>query len=81
MLAHRALTETVNGKVRIQFESETLETLRKEAQESQRRLLVGISGSGLLITGAVLLTSPAWVPYGGGTLAIGFFILALAHRK
>ena len=81
MLAHRALTETVNGKVRIQFESETLETLRKEAQESHRRLLVGISGSGLLITGAVLLTSPAWVPYGGGTLAIGFFILALAHRK
>ena len=81
MLAHRVLTETVNGKVRIQFESETLQAIRREAQETQKRLLIGISGSGLLISGAVLLTSPAWVPYGGGTLALGLIVLALSHRK
>lgn len=81
MLAHRVLTETVNGKVRIQFESETLQALRREAKESQRRLLIGLSGSGLLISGAVLLTSPAWVPFGGGTMALGLLVLALSHRK
>jgi ubiquinone biosynthesis protein len=81
MLAHRVLTETVNGKVRIQFESETLQALRREAKESQRRLLIGVSGSGLLISGAVLLTSPAWVPFGGGTMALGLLVLALSHRK
>ena len=71
----------VNGKVRIQFESETLQAIRREAQETQKRLLIGISGSGLLISGAVLLTSPAWVPYGGATLALGLIVLALSHRK
>lgn len=81
MLAHRVLTETVNGKVRIQFESETLQALRLEARESQKRLLMGVSGSGLLISGAVLLTSPAWIPYGGGTMALGLLVLALSHRK
>jgi ubiquinone biosynthesis protein len=81
MLAHRVLTETVNGKVRIQFESETLQALRREAKESQRRLLIGVSGGGLLISGAVLLTSPAWVPFGGGTMALGLLVLALSHRK
>lgn len=81
MLAHRVLTETVNGKVRIQFESETLQALRREAEESQRRLLIGISGSGLLISGAVLLTAPAWVPYGAGTLAVGLLVLGFSHRK
>ncbi len=80
MLAHRVLTETVNGKVRIQFESETLQAIRREAKESQRRLLIGISGSGLLISGAVLLTAPAWVPYGGGAIGLGLLVLALSHR-
>jgi hypothetical protein len=75
------LTETVNGKVRIQFESETLQAIRREARESQRRLLIGISGSGLLISGAVLLTSPAWAPIGGGSVALGLMILALSHRN
>ncbi len=81
MLAHRVLTETVNGKVRIQFESETLQAIRREARESQRRLLIGISGSGLLISGAVLLTSPAWAPIGGGSVALGLMVLALSHRN
>jgi len=81
MLAHRVLTETVNGKVRIQFESETLQAIRREAKESQRRLLIGISGSGLLISGAVLLTSPAWAPIGGGSVALGLMVLALSHRN
>lgn len=81
MLAHRVLTETVNGKVRIQFESETLQALRLEARESQKRLLMGVSGSGLLISGAVLLTSPAWIPYGGGSMVLGLLVLALSHRK
>ncbi len=81
MLAHRVLTDTATGRLRLQVESEALNALRREARETQGRLLKGITGTGFLVAGAVLLTAPVWVPYGAGTLALGLAILASAHRK
>lgn len=81
MLAHRVLTDTATGRLRLQVESEALNALRREARETQGRILKGITGTGFLVAGAVLLTAPEWVPYGAGTLALGLIILASAHRK
>lgn len=81
MLAHRVLTDTASGRLKIQLESDALDALRRETRIAQGRLLRGITGTGFLITGSVLLTAPAWVPYGAGTLALGLLILVGAHRS
>ena len=80
MLAHRVLTETANGKLKIQMESRTLEALRTEAFQLHRRLKLAIAGSAFLLSGSVLMIQETLAPYGMGCFGLGLLVLIQAFR-
>lgn len=59
MLAHRALSDTANGNLSVNFRSKELAALREDLRFNQRRLLLAVTGGSLLIGGSVLLAAGA----------------------
>ncbi|MCW8908752.1 MAG: ubiquinone biosynthesis regulatory protein kinase UbiB, partial [Sedimenticola sp.] len=55
ILLHKVLDDASTGRLQLNWKSETLEQMRKEAKQHQRNLLTAIGGIGLLLTGTLLL--------------------------
>jgi ubiquinone biosynthesis protein len=76
MLAHRALTDAVSGKLAMTFHSRELERLHRDMQRNQRRTLAGITGGALLVGAAVLLGPMPMAAGLAGALGAAFLVSA-----
>ena len=55
ILLHKVLDDAASGRLQLNWKSETLEQMRKEARQHQHQLLAAIGGASLLLTGSLLL--------------------------
>lgn len=76
MLAHRTLSDTANGRLNVNFHSRELETWRKDQQQHQHKLRLGITGGSLVISGAVLLGGGVLTGLGALAGVLGLLLLA-----
>ncbi len=56
ILAHKVLQDAADGRLEINWRSETLEQLREELRERNKNSIAAISGAAMLISGTLLLT-------------------------
>ena len=61
-LVHKALQQTVDGKLRIQWESNQLDKLRDEMKRSSRRNMFAITGGACLISAALIYGLDGYMP-------------------
>ena len=78
MLAHRALSDTANGKLTLNFRSHELAALRQELRVNHRRMLMGMTGGSLLIGGSILLAASLVPVLAGLATVAGVSLLGLA---
>jgi ubiquinone biosynthesis protein len=75
MLAHRALSDTANGKLNVNFHSRELVALHRDLQRHQRGTLLSVTGGSLMISGAVLLASGSAAILGAISAVLGTLLL------
>lgn len=56
ILAHKVLQDAADGRLELNWRSETLEQLREEMRERNKNSIAAISGAAMLISGTLLLT-------------------------
>lgn len=61
-LMHRTLQQASDGKLRIQWESRELQTLRKELRHSNQRTIAAILGAGFLISASLIYGLDGYAP-------------------
>ena len=78
ILAHKVLNDASQGRLVVNWQSESLEQMREELQTSQRNTIEAITGASMLVSGSLLLTlgpsvmlSAAVVTTAGIALGIG----------
>ncbi len=89
ILLHHVLRDASEGNLEIQWKSDTLEQMRKEAREHQSNTIGAIVGSSTLVSGTLLLTLgpsillPATIAttLGIGLVVVGTLFLANAWLK
>jgi ubiquinone biosynthesis protein len=81
-LAHRALSDAVDGRLTVNWRSAELEALRRDLKEHNRRSVGAIAGGSVLVSGALVVTlGPpvlASAALGAGLLAVGVLLLLRA---
>jgi ubiquinone biosynthesis protein len=81
-LAHRALSDAVEGRLTVNWRSAELEALRRDLREHNRRSVGAIAGGAVLVSGALVVTlGPpllASAALGAGLLAAGVLLLLRA---
>lgn len=75
MLAHKLLSESAQGKLKVKIQSETLETLREDLMFQQKRLLLAISGGSVLMSGSLLMTFGRWPEVSLAVMSLGTLLL------
>ncbi len=75
MLAHKLLSESAQGKLRVKIQSETLEALREDLMFQQKRLLLAISGGSVLMSGSLLMTFGRWPEVSLAVMSLGTLLL------
>jgi len=87
-LLHDYLQQATHGELRSRISSEDLRHLRDDMHRSQKKTLAAISGSGLLLSGAILtgLEAGPWRWMGFSTIGVivmllGGWLLFRAHRQ
>lgn len=75
MLAHKLLSESAQGKLRVKIQSETLEALREDLMFQQKRLLLAISGGSVLMSGSLLMTFGRWPEVSLAVMSLGILLL------
>ncbi len=81
MLAHRLLSETASGQLRVNFQSAELRALQNELQRQHRRLLAAITGGALLVAGGVLLAEGVLAAPASLAALVGILLLAGAWLR
>ena len=87
-LIHDVLQSAQTGKLKLQWESEQLERLRRESAQNQRRLRLTIAGSGLIVASALLGLNDSLAGWRGypvagwitGILGLALWARALLQR-
>jgi len=81
-LAHRALSDAVDGRLTVNWHSAELEALRRDLREHNRRSVGGMAGGAVLVSGTLIVTlGPpvlASAALGAGLLAVGVLLLLRA---
>jgi len=62
LLAHRVLEQASTGKLQIEWRSEELRRLRREVRRANRRTVGAVTGSGLLLSAAVIYGLDGYAP-------------------
>ena len=62
LLAHQVMKDAVNGQLEVQWRSKELEQLRDQMQRNHRRSIAAITGSGFIISAAILLGLDGYAP-------------------
>ena len=75
MLAHKLLSESAQGKLRVKIQSETLEALREDLMFQQKTLLLAISGGSVLMSGSLLMTFGRWPEVSLAVMSLGTLLL------
>jgi len=81
-LAYRALSDAVDGRLRVRWESAELDGLRRELRGHNRRTVGAVAGGSLLLSGTLIITLGPPVlsgaALGAGLLAAGTLLLVRA---
>ena len=62
LLAHRVLEQASTGKLQLEWRSEELRRLRREVRRANRRTVGAVTGSGLLLSAAVIYGLDGYAP-------------------
>ena len=81
MLVHRALSETANGRLSLNFNSPQLDQLSRDFRQQQRRLLLGVAGGSLLMSAAILLAAGVHSGLAGLAIVSGALLFGLAWPR
>lgn len=79
MLAHRGLSDAVNGKFTLNFRAPDLVALQRNLERQQRRMLISVTGGSVLVSGAILLAAGGafyWAAI--ASVLVGIVLLASA---
>jgi ubiquinone biosynthesis protein len=81
-LAYRALSDAVDGRLRVRWESAELDGLRRELRRHNRRTVGAVAGGSLLLSGTLIVTLGPPIlssaALGAGLLAAGALLLVRA---
>jgi ubiquinone biosynthesis protein len=81
-LAYRALSDAVDGRLRMRWESPELDGLRRDLRRHSRRTVAAVTGGSLLVSGALIVTLGPPIlssaALGAGLLAAGTLLLVRA---
>jgi ubiquinone biosynthesis protein len=81
MLVHRALSETAHGRLNLNFHSPQLEELGRDFRQHQRRLLLGVAGSSLLVSAAILLAAGVYSALAGLAIVSSALLFGLSWPR
>ena len=79
MLVHRSLEQTAQGRLALRVPELTL--LRQELQQGHRKIQASLSGSALLVSGALLAGTGGWLTLGGVMGGVGLLLLLRALNR
>ncbi len=87
-MLHDIMQQTVQQKLKMQWESQQLEALRKEMQQSQRSNRLAIVGGSLLVTATLTTTSPllpialgvSLISWSMGSIGLGLLLYSLLRK-
>lgn len=79
MLVHRSLEQTAQGRLALRVPELTL--LRQELQQGHRKIQASLSGSALLVSGALLAGTGGWLTLGGVMGGAGLLLLLRALNR
>ena len=87
LLLHRVLRKTVDGKLKIQWQSDQLDSIRDEIRAGNRRTQISIAGGSLTLAGVLsagMLTpsigfNPLWLAAGLGSGGLAMLVWSLSR--
>ncbi|HSH30578.1 MAG TPA: ubiquinone biosynthesis regulatory protein kinase UbiB [Thiohalobacter sp.] len=78
MLIHRALNQAGNGQLTVQWQSEEIKKLRHELRRANRRNVMAITGTGLIVSAALIYGLDGYAPAMVGGAPLLTWVLGIA---